>query len=188
MRVVVLIAEPRRGPVGSEEYVARARAAPGSPAVLRDPGEATSVVLDLMRDRRWHLGLGIGELDAERAARDGRTAGAVPGDGPAHVAAREAVLRARAVPARVAVAGEPAGPVERLETVLWLTAALLHRRTARGWEVADLLATGMTHRQVGDRLGISQSAVSQRARAAAVLEAQRAEDLLRSLVAEALAG
>ena len=60
-----------------------------------------------------------------------------------------------------------------LETVLWLWAAVLARRTAKGWEVADLVATGLSYDEAGRRLGISQSAVSQRAQAAGLVEGRR---------------
>ena len=55
---------------------------------------------------------------------------------------------------------------EQLESAIWLWAALLDRRTDKGWEVADLARRGTSHERVAQRLGITQSAVSQRARAA----------------------
>jgi hypothetical protein len=48
--------------------------------------------------------------------------------------------------------------------------------------VADLLAEGLSRREIGVKLGISQSAVTQRAQAAGVVEEQRG----RALAAELL--
>ena len=66
--------------------------------------------------------------------------------------------------------------------MLWLLAAVLRRRTERGWEVSDLLAEGLSRGEVAVKLGISQSAVSQRAQAAGVVEEQRAVALAAELL------
>jgi hypothetical protein len=42
---------------------------------------------------------------------------------------------------------------EQLESAIWLWAALLDRRTDKGWEVADLLDEGLSHERVAQRLG-----------------------------------
>nr|WP_253945096.1 sigma factor-like helix-turn-helix DNA-binding protein [Nocardioides sp. zg-DK7169] len=60
------------------------------------------------------------------------------------------------------------------------------RRTPRGWEVVDLADQGLTHEEIGRRLGISQSAVSQRAQAAGLAEGRRARELLAHLAAPLL--
>ena len=64
---------------------------------------------------------------------------------------------------------------------MWLWAALLARRTARGWEVADLVDQGLTYDERPPRLGITQSAVSQRAAAAGIVEGRRARELVQFL-------
>jgi predicted transcriptional regulator len=74
----------------------------------------------------------------------------------------------------------------RIETVAWLWAGVLNRRSVRGWEVADLLGDGLSHADAAQRLGISQSAVSQRAQAAGLLEGDRAARLLAQLLDEVL--
>ena len=51
----------------------------------------------------------------------------------------------------------------------------------RGWEVADLVEPGPSYVEVGERLGISQSAVSQRAQAAGIVEGRRARELATDL-------
>ena len=58
---------------------------------------------------------------------------------------------------------------------------MLARRSSRGWEVADLVAEGLSYDEVGERLGISQSAVSQRAQAAGIVEGRRARELVAGL-------
>jgi len=128
----------------------------------------------LLRDQRWSIGIGIGEVEEPlpESTRAGR--------GPAYVHAREAVTSAKSAPWRLRVAGDDPG-VRGLETTLWLWAAVLHRRTPRGWEVADLVDAGATYDQVASRLGVTQSAISQRAQAAGIVESRRARELVAQL-------
>lgn len=149
-------------------------------ALYTDPAAVIDTVGRLLREDAWHTGLGIGEVETPLPdhARAGR--------GPAYVRARDAVTRAKISPAHLAVGG-PGYRARQVETVLWLWAGVLTRRTAKGWEVADLVASGFTHQQVGERLGITQSAVSQRGRAAGLVEADRARTLATELLAELLA-
>jgi hypothetical protein len=192
MRAVVLTAD-QRGSQHSPDLVARAATTYAAGAVLpfdrtagdemqalyTDPAAVIADVEGMLRQDAWHIGLGIGEVetplpDHARAAR-----------GEAFVRAREAVSRAKLSPAHVAVVG-PGYRSRQVETVLWLWAGVLSRRTAKGWEVADLVAAGATHQQVGDRLGITQSAVSQRGQAAGLVEAARARTLATELLADLL--
>ncbi|NYG56335.1 transposase [Nocardioides perillae] len=152
-----------------------------------DSAEAVTRVLELLlRDRGWHLGVGIGdvELPLPLDVRAGR--------GDAFLRARDAVVRAKSSPAHLRVAGPAAGPAarraEHLEAVLWLWAAVLARRSARGWEVADLVDAGLTYDEAAGRLGISPSAVSQRAQAAGLVEGARARRLVGDLVTDLLDG
>ena len=95
---------------------------------------------------------------------------------PAYLQAREAVTAAKNSPWHLRVSGDD--PAARaLETTLWLWAAVLGRRTARGWEVADLVTEGLSYDDTARRLGITQSAVSQRAQAAGIVESRRAREL-----------
>jgi hypothetical protein len=134
----------------------------------------------LLRSGTWNIGLGLGnvELPLPSSTRAGR--------GEAFVLARTAVTRAKQQPSRISVVGADAYRSEQIETVLWLWAGVLTRRSVRGWEVADLFAQGLTHAEAAQRLGISKSAVSQRAQAAGVVEADRAEDLLVAMLSEAV--
>ncbi len=96
--------------------------------------------------------------------------------------AREAVNRAKSSPHHVNVVGSDPRVAQQVETVLWLMASVLRRRSDRGWAVADLLAEGLTRREIGVKLGISQSAVTQRAQAAGFAEEQRGRVLAAELL------
>lgn len=148
--------------------------------VVDDPQVVIAVLGLLLRSGDWNIGVGIGNVETPLPDQ-GRA-----GRGEAYLHAREAVTRAKQVPAHVSVVGGDHYRAEQLETVLWLWADLLRRRSERGWEVADLIAEGLSHADTGARLGVTQSAVSQRARAASVVEASRAARLAAQLLAEAL--
>jgi predicted transcriptional regulator len=66
--------------------------------------------------------------------------------------------------------------------LLALLAAIVQRRSRPGWEVADLMATGMTQQEAATRLGISPQAVSQRLHAALWQEQRRAEPVAARLL------
>ena len=144
--------------------------------VISEAPPAVDVIVELLRSDDWSIGLGIGEVadPLPRSTRAGR--------GAAFIYAREAVTRAKSSPHHVNVVGSDPRAAEQVETVLWLMASILRRRSDRGWEVADLLAEGHTRREVGMRLGISQSAVTQRAQAAGVIEEQRGRVLAAELL------
>ena len=143
--------------------------------VLDEPAAVTTVVERLLREDGWSVGIGIGEVEEPlpESTRAGR--------GPAYLAARDAVTAAKSAPWRLRVAGDGQG-VRALETTLWLWAAVLNRRTPRGWEVADLVDTGASYEEVAKRLGVTQSAISQRAQAAGIVEGRRARELVTQLV------
>lgn len=152
--------------------------------VLDDPASLPRVLELLLRDQAWNVGVGLGELESPLpdSARAGR--------GTAYLTAREAVTAAKRAPwhTRV-VGGERDTEIARaLETTIWLWASVLERRTARGWEVADLVDTGLSYDEVGHALGITQSAVSQRAQAAGIVESRRARELTAWLAGSALEG
>jgi hypothetical protein len=145
-----------------------------------DRGSAVADTLErLLRADEWNIGVGVGAVEEPlpEHARAGR--------GPAYLHARAAVTAAKSSPWHTRVVGDD--PAARaLETTLWLWAAVLARRTARGWEVADLVAEGLSYGEVGERLGISQSAVSQRAQAAGIVEGRRARELVTGLTTHLL--
>jgi hypothetical protein len=147
--------------------------------VLDDPAALPAALEPLLRADAWNIGIGLGEVEEPLPdqARAGR--------GPAYVAAREAVTSAKSSPWRVRVSG-PTQAARALESALWLWAALLARRSERGWEVADLVDQGLTYDQTASRLGITQSAVSQRAAVAGIAEGRRARELVEYLTRAAL--
>ena len=148
--------------------------------VLVDGAGLVARIGRLLRAGTWNIGLGFGAVEEPlpSSTRAGR--------GEAFVLARQAVMRAKQHPSRLSVVGVPEYRAERIETVAWLWAGVLNRRSVRGWEVADLLGDGLSHADAAHRLGISQSAVSQRAQAAGLVEADRAARLLAQLLDEAL--
>src|SRR4051812_16006986 len=143
--------------------------------VLDSPTALAATVERLLREATWSIGIGVGEVEEPlpESTRAGR--------GPAYVFAREAVTAAKSAPWRLRVAGDDPG-VRALETTLWLWAAVLGRRTTRGWEVADLVDAGASYDDVAKRLGVTQSAISQRAQAAGLVEGRRARELVVELV------
>jgi hypothetical protein len=147
--------------------------------VLDQPAALAKVVERLLREQSWSIGIGIGEVEEPlpESTRAGR--------GPAYLYAREAVTGAKSAPWRLRVGGDDPDDgrsVRALETTLWLWAAVLGRRTSRGWEVADLVDAGASYDQAAKRLGVTQSAISQRAQAAGIVEGRRARELVTDLV------
>jgi hypothetical protein len=144
--------------------------------VLSEARATVDIIVQLLRADTWHVGLGVGAVD-QPLPRSTRA-----GSGEAFVFAREAVNRAKASPHHVNVVGANEHAAEQVESVLWLMASVLRRRSERGWAVADLLAEGLTRREIGVKLGISQSAVTQRAQAAGFAEEQRGRVLAAELL------
>lgn len=127
--------------------------------LVADPGTALDIVLELTRAGTWSVGLGAGgvELPDNGSVR--------AASGPALVAAREAVGRAKRKPTRFAASGpRDADDAEALIDLLLVVRA---KRTDEGWEIADLLAGGLSQAAAASRLGITPQAASDRALAAA---------------------
>jgi len=148
-------------------------------ALTGDAAAALEVALALLRDARWSVGLGVGAVETPlppdiRAAR-----------GQAFVLARDAVDRAKGASGRVALASADPVAAEDAEAYLRLLVDLRDRRSTQGWEVADLLAKeGMNQKRIADRLGITPTAVSLRAKAAGLrLEEAAIPALVRTLAA-----
>ena len=118
------------------------------------------LVLLLVRDRAWSVGVGVGTVD------DPLPQSTRAGSGPAFVAARVAVTAAKSRSTCLAVGGAEPLRARRAQTALDLVAALLQRRTERGAEAASLARQGLNQLQVAARLGVSKQAVSQRLQAA----------------------
>jgi hypothetical protein len=143
--------------------------------VLADPAGLAPIIEALLREDAWNVGIGVGAVEEPLPPR------ANAGRGAAYLHARDAVTSAKNSPWHLRVAGDATPAVRALETTLWLWAAVLARRTARGWQVADLVDEGLSYDEAGQRIGISQSAVSQRAQAAGIVEGRRARELVTHL-------
>jgi len=150
--------------------------------VLDDPATVLDVVLDLLRDGGWSVGLGVGPVDEPLPAVSREASG------DAFVRAREAVdqAKSRAATAPVAVRGGTPGRAEEVEALVRLLAAVAARRTARGWEAVDALArVGGTQKDVARALGVSEQAVSQRLRSALWPEETAVRPVVVRLLGEA---
>lgn len=145
-------------------------------AMTDDASVALRIILALLRDGRWSVGLGVGTVESPlpddiRAAR-----------GPVFVHARAAVDRAKQAIGRVAVGAADAEAASDAEAYLRLLVDLRDRRSDQGWEVADLLARGWNQKRIAAELGITPTAVSLRAKAAGLrLEEAAVPALARTL-------
>ena len=143
--------------------------------MLDDPAALARVVEALLRADAWNIGIGIGEVESRSPTTRG------PGAARRTSHAREAVTAAKNSPWHLRVAGDDPG-VRALETTLWLWAAVLARRTAAGLGGRRPGRRGRCPTtRPARRLGISQSAVSQRAQAAGIVEGRRARELATEL-------
>ncbi|CAN5438178.1 hypothetical protein BH10ACT10_BH10ACT10_29900 [soil metagenome] len=149
-------------------------------AVLDDAEAVVEAVGRILRTGHWSIGLGVGEVE-QPLPPDSRA-----GRGAAYLHARDAVTRAKNGPHRLCVVATDPAAAERLETVLWLWAGLVERRTDRGWEVYDALRDGLSHAEAGQRLGVTQSAVTQRTQSAGLVDERRARRLATDLLSEML--
>ena len=143
--------------------------------------EALAIILELTREDAWSVGVGIGpaKLPLPRTTREAT--------GEAFFAARDAVTRAKKSPTKFALtgAGDERGDGIRsvdAEALVALLLVLRERRTEGGWELYDLLSTGLTQSESAERLGITAGAASLRARAAGIrVERASSEALVRLL-------
>ena len=130
-----------------------------------DRSEPTvAVVLALHRSQHWSIGLGVGPVDRPLPA----TTRAASGE--AYFAARRAVESAKSRPGRLAFDPDPpqhdVPGVDDVQALLDPLLALRDSRTTAGWEITDLLESGLSQREAAERLSVSPQAVSLRVRAA----------------------
>ena len=116
---------------------------------------AVDAPLRALRDGRWSVGIGVGAVEYPLPASTREASG------PAFVAAREAVDRAKKTGDRppVAVAG-PAGAAEA-EAVLVLIGRLIRDRTPEQWRILEQVEPGTWGAQsaAARKLGISPQSV-----------------------------
>jgi len=153
-------------------------------ATLDAPAAVVAALTVLNRLDEWSIGVGVGAVDTL-----GETSASSAG--PAYIAAREAVEKARSksvpMPLVVVAAGDDPDRAEvaaHAQGLAQLIGQVQRRRSAAGWEVIDHLSGGEpapTQAEVARRLDISPAAVSNRLRAAMWYETQAAMPLLISL-------
>lgn len=145
--------------------------------LVANGSDALGVVLQLARSGHWSIGCGVGEVGTP-LPRDIREA-----SGPAFIAARSAVERAKKRPTRFALATEPSTrEAVDAEALLDLLLVVRSRRSAEGWELYDLLEEGLSQADAATRLDITPQAVSLRAKAAELrADAAAREPLARIL-------
>ncbi|WJX99434.1 DNA-binding protein [Curtobacterium sp. 458] len=121
-------------------------------------GAAVDVVRALTRQGGWSIGVGVGAVESPlptstRAAT-----------GPAFYAARAAVERAKSTPERFALEVAPGASrdTSEVEPLFAQTVRALGRRSAEGWELADLLDAGLSRTEAAARLDITPQAVAKR--------------------------
>lgn len=144
--------------------------------VLQDAATVVDLALGIVRWRWWSVGIGVGPVDEPLPAS------ARAGSGRAFEYARDAVTRAKSRPDHVAVTGAGSDHASDAEAVFGLLGATVQRRTDQGWEVVDLLATGLSQKEAADKLGVSPQAVSQRLAATLWHQERRARPLVAKLL------
>jgi hypothetical protein len=137
------------------------------------------LVTDLALTGGWTVGVGVGPVD-EPLPRSTRAA-----RGPAFVHARAAVERAHRGRRPLAVEADDPDAASALESAWWLLLFVLQGRSAAGSEAVALADEGLTYAEIGQRLGISASAVGQRLRTAGLVEGRRGLELVTTLVTRA---
>ena len=129
--------------------------------MLDSGATAITIALRLSRSRQWSVGLGIGSV------REPIGSNIRESTGEAFIAARTAVERSKNASTRFAIeCPTDAAAAADLEALSNLLLVLRARRSEQGWELYDLVSTGMTQAEAASRLGITPQAVSKRASAA----------------------
>jgi hypothetical protein len=124
--------------------------------VLADPAVVVDVVLRLVREGGWSIGVGAGPV--QTPLPDSARAGA----GPAYLSARRAVDAAKPRSVRLAVRGAVPPDAGDAQAVLSALAVVVQRRSAPAWEAIELVRAGRTQADAAAALGVSRQAVGQR--------------------------
>jgi hypothetical protein len=124
--------------------------------VLGDPAVVVDVVLRLVREGGWSIGVGAGPVQTPLPVST--RAGA----GPAHLCARRAVDAAKQRSVRLAVRGAVPPDAGDAQAVLSALAVVVQRRSTQAWEAIELVGAGRTQADAAAALGVSRQAVGQR--------------------------
>ena len=126
--------------------------------VVGSAGVAVDVALKAIRYRRWHVGIGVGEVHSPLPER------ITDAVGYGLVYSRRAVNRAQKTGERIplAVEGPDSEVSAEAEAVLRLLGQIVHTRTDAEWNVLDLMTPGARGQQklIAQELGITTQAVS----------------------------
>jgi hypothetical protein len=128
--------------------------------VVDDPTTVVDIVLRLVRDGNWSVGIGAGSVQTP-LPKSTRAA-----TGQAFLSARRAVDAAKQRTSRVAVRGAVPADAGDAQAVFGALALLIDRRSAQAWEAIAAVSGGRTQAQAAADLGISRQAVGQRLAAA----------------------
>jgi len=143
------------------------------------PETTLDALLRLTRTGGWSIGIGIGDVDEPLPASTRAASGS------AFIRARDAVERAKRNPEHLAVEVDPGRRLRGndVEPILRQTVRLRARRSPEGWQLADLLAKGVSRPDAAEELGITPQAVAKRFAAADL----RDEDVLHAALVRLLA-
>jgi len=130
-------------------------------AIVRNSEAVVELVLLGVREDEWWVGIGIGGVEAPlgKTSADSR--------GSAFYNARDAMTEAKDSTYGFAVSGDDSHRARAVSANLTLLALLASRRGIRQWEAVDLMRHNLSQKEVGQELGITPQAVSQRLRSAA---------------------
>lgn len=143
--------------------------------------EITRAVEILSRLGGWRIGIGVGEVETPLPDQ------VQAATGTAFYAARQAVEASRRTAQGLVLCGHSeATPAQDADAALTLLRAVWSRRSEGGWQVAQLVADGLTTGDIAARLGVSASAVSQRVKTAAVEETDAGKRLATHCLERAL--
>jgi hypothetical protein len=150
-------------------------------AMVDDPTAALALILELTRSAQWSVGCGIGDVRSPLPANTREAAG------PGFIAARQAVDHAKRSPTRFAMRIDKGQLLTEADVapILDLVLLIRSRRTDEGWELYDLMASGLTQTEAASRLDISPQAASQRARAGGIRTELAAHPAIARLLGDA---
>ena len=137
------------------------------------------ILVEVARRQAWWAGVGVG------AVEDDLPASVRASRGPALVAARDAVERAKHSTAGVAVAageGVDVAAVEDVETAAQVLGFLVGSRSSEGHEAVVVMTDGVTQSEAARRLGISPQAMSRRLQVARWEDERRLRRLTQRLL------
>ena len=142
------------------------------------------LVLRGVRFEEWWVGIGLGEVEEPLgpSSADSR--------GPAFYRAREAVELAKKSRYGFGILGDEETRARQISAALTFPAFLVQRRgpaeDSKSWEAVELAAAGLNQSEIGEKLGITRQAASQRLKVAAWEEEREGRWLACTLLTAAM--